>query len=76
MSIDEIENPKHRAIILMFGKEEYDNVDSIELESGERIFAWFFYDDEIKSKEDLMASYSMDIIELIYSRAYNGESSF
>lgn len=76
MKIDDIKNPKHKAIVLMFGKDEYDELASIELEDGEKIFAWFFYDDEIKSREELMASYSMDSIEVMYSQAYNGASSF
>ena len=76
MNINNIENPKHKAIVLMFGKEEYDQLASIELEDGETIFAWFFYDDDIKSREELIQSYSMDSIEVMYGRAYNGASSF
>lgn len=76
MNINNIENPKHKAIILMFGKDEYDQLASIELDNGEKIFAWFFYDDDIKSRKELMQSYSMDSIEIMYSRAYNGASSF
>jgi hypothetical protein len=76
MNINDIENPKHKAIILMFGKDVYDELDSIELEDGEKIFAWFFYDDDIKSREELLQSYSMDSIEVMYGQAYNGASSF
>ncbi|HIP11117.1 MAG TPA: hypothetical protein EYG73_00225 [Arcobacter sp.] len=76
MKINDIENPKHKAIVLMFGKDVYDELASIELEDGEKIFAWFFYDDDIKSREELIQLYSMDSIEVMYCRAYNGASSF
>jgi hypothetical protein len=76
MTIDDIANSKQKAIILMFGREEYDRLDLIELESGEKIYAWFFYADEIKTREDLMEFYSMDNIEILYCQAYNGASSF
>ena len=76
MDINNIKNQKHKAIVLMFGKEEYDQLASIELDNGEKIFAWFFYADDIKSREELLQSYSMDSIEVMYGQAYNGASSF
>lgn len=70
---------RQQAIIDCFGLEEYEEGKIVELVTREKIHGWYFEDtniDKNSNREKLLKLYSIDEIEIIYSNAYNGQSSF
>jgi hypothetical protein len=70
---------RQEAIIDCFGLEQYEEGKIVELATKEKIHGWYFEDtnmDKNTSSESLLKLYSIDEIEIIYSNAYNGQSSF